>query len=616
MNEETSNMHIIFNNVSVKSKIKGSWVQILDNVSGSIPKGKLVALLGESGSGKTTLLHVLCGITNNSSDFIVEGEILVDGKPREPLTWFKQFGLVRQEDKMDERQSVYECIEDAARFFSKSNDKKIIDPMCKKYLKLCNIEEIKDHTIKNISGGQKKRLSIARVLLTEPEILFLDEPFSGLDFINSTNLGNFFKHASTNLNTTFLFSVHMGPASIMQKCDKIIFLHKSELIFIGSNEELEEVYKNIGVKVPNGMSKIDHLASLTSTKYEYIESMDASNILQQFIELNKQNTLNIISGKNKTIPSKRLMFFMPSFSQIWTLMRRRFILTYLKGYKPILMEKIGLVVLFLSCAIFYSIRWHVRENININDSSNLQNSYNQILAENFFEDLYILTIFSILNSQFLGRLWDILLTELRIVSDELSLCKYNLVTYILCVIIYAYAYMLIVLVTVCLPLLFIYLENKDPLRSVLGYLLLISPVTLFCSLGMSLLFSLSKNFLTIKGLNQIAFIDFILELINLADPLHRSKGILGKINMFIYNFVPFVNLAMFSYEIITGGQYRGYSIHHSSIIFINVDSFKRKKMLELCDSENFYIVFSVVFGVLLLAGLFIQFWYRSPRFRL
>ncbi|EJW02977.1 hypothetical protein EDEG_02621 [Edhazardia aedis USNM 41457] len=519
-------MEIIFNNITVKAKTKGKWITILNNISGKIPKGSMVALIGESGSGKTTLMHVLCGIVSSSSNYIVEGEITVDGKPRDPTTWFEKFGLVRQEDLFNEEETVYECISNSAKLFYERNDKKFIDAICKKYLQLLNIEEIKNSRIKVISGGQKKRLSIACVLLKEPDIVFLDEPFTGLDTNNAINLGNFLKHGSVNFGTTFLFSDHVAPLEIKLQLDCIILLFKSDMVYSGSIHELNEIYKNLGIKTAENICPVEHLSMLSDKVFEYNKLCEDSGVvLNKLIELNRQNTAKITSGKGKFIYPKRLFFFAPSFAQIWTLICRRFRLTYFKGIKRILGKFYSLLplIIYISTKILqFGLTTGFKtlpDGKTQNQDDNEQLAY--LISRQTWENEIITTSFLILSTILLGHLWEIIRGDLKITKDELILRKYNIVTYTLYVIMAASIHLSLVTAFTFFPVLFYVIAYINVIDLAVIFILKILLFAFLMSFGMAFSFATKNLFIIVKFINQIFFVAPIIEF--LPEILHNDK---------------------------------------------------------------------------------------------
>lgn len=154
---------------------------ILDNVSGSIPLGKLTAIYGPSGSGKTTLLNTLSFHLDDIKNATLDGDIFLENK--EVTTFLPDSAYVEQEDTLFAQLTVQETLEYGYDFYeNKGNKKEEID----KILRVLGLLKVKDTMVgdefmRGVSGGEKKRVSIGVELIKKPKYIFLDEPTSGLD---------------------------------------------------------------------------------------------------------------------------------------------------------------------------------------------------------------------------------------------------------------------------------------------------------------------------------------------------------------------------------------------------------------------------------------------------
>lgn len=160
--------------VSDLSKVYDGGVKALDAVDLDIRRGEIFALLGPNGAGKTTLISIICGIVTPSS-----GKVTVDG--HDILADYKQtrrrIGLVPQEISTDMFEKVKNAVAFSRGLFGKPPDRAYLDEL----LKDLSLWDKRDAQIRELSGGMKRRLMIAKALSHEPEILFLDEPTAGVD---------------------------------------------------------------------------------------------------------------------------------------------------------------------------------------------------------------------------------------------------------------------------------------------------------------------------------------------------------------------------------------------------------------------------------------------------
>ncbi len=156
---------------------------ILDNVSGSVKAGEVLAILGSSGGGKTTLLNILAHRLAGSN---VTGQVLLDGQSLSTGELRALSTYVEQEDALIGALTVRETVDFSVRFslpkLSKKERRTRVDEMLESFgiMERANVP-IGTPLRKGISGGQKRRVSVASQLITLPKIVFLDEPTSGLD---------------------------------------------------------------------------------------------------------------------------------------------------------------------------------------------------------------------------------------------------------------------------------------------------------------------------------------------------------------------------------------------------------------------------------------------------
>ncbi|EJW03058.1 hypothetical protein EDEG_02560 [Edhazardia aedis USNM 41457] len=609
-------MEVVFNNITVKVKTTNGWITILNNVCGKISKRSMVGVFGESGSGKTTLMHILTGIVRSSGKYIIEGEITVDGKPRDPEIWLKKIGFVRQEDLFNQEETIYECIENCARFFYQRSDKAFIDPICQKYLQLVNISDVKNTKIKEISGGQKKRLSIACVLLKEPDIVFLDEPFSGLDSNNIINIGNFLKHDSEKNGTSYVVIAHTVPSYVMALFEYVICLNKGDPVYIGNIKDLEAIFQSAGVEIPKNAPVVELLLQMTDTKFSYMQKTDFSKATSYLKKYYVDSTSSIGSGKGKFIRAKRIFFCKPSFSQVFTMIRRRFNLTFCKGLKRILWKLLSFIPIITALAVTIIAKFSVDVELEKNTESNQKIDLEKLQL--ICAIVFSFSSYSILCGMLLGQLWGIMKNEKKIAQDELDTGKYNLVTYILYVIIYSYVYTILISILVVLPMLLCFFNFIQSLKIVWTFIWKVSPIALLLFWGISSIFHMSILFSIIKFILQISFL-FILFFSEVLKPSKvDDKWYMKLINLWPSLCVS-LYLDVYSFEIFRFGvsdaliQYTE-DENQTDVNFF--DNAKKLIMNDLLSTDKFYFIFSAIVVVLLIAGAATQYTFRVPKYTL
>lgn len=201
---------------------KSGSVKALRGISFQVEQGDFLGIMGPSGSGKTTLLNILSGIDNatNGEVFINEKSILNMKKDELALFRRKNVGFIFQDFNLLDSLTVKENIG-----FPMTVDKikpEIIEDKANELLNFLNLKEIENSYPYNISGGQKQKAAVARALISEPKIVFADEPTGNLDSKSSMNIMETFKQINEEKKATILMVTHDPFAASF--CKRIIFI--------------------------------------------------------------------------------------------------------------------------------------------------------------------------------------------------------------------------------------------------------------------------------------------------------------------------------------------------------------------------------------------------------
>ena len=216
---------ITINNVCKSYKSK----KALDNVSLEIKQGELFGLLGVNGAGKTTLIKILCGLTRKTSGVITIDNFNLDKE----IDKIKEIiDLSPQETAVANNLTVKENLEFFANVYN-HNDVNIINEI----VDIFKLNEVLNQKAKTLSGGYKRRLSIAIALISKPKILFLDEPTLGLDVFARRELWNIIKTLQTNI-TIILTSHYLEE--IENLCDRVAILSNGKLLHAGTIAEIKQ----------------------------------------------------------------------------------------------------------------------------------------------------------------------------------------------------------------------------------------------------------------------------------------------------------------------------------------------------------------------------------------
>mgnify|MGYP000766639753 FL=1 len=202
-----------------------------DNVSFSVEKGKLVALLGPSGSGKTTILRMIAGLEKPDS-----GDILIDGKRVNDIPASKRgIGFVFQSYALFRYMTVYENIAFGLKI--QKAKKKDIDTRVRELIKLIGLEGFERRYPSQLSGGQRQRVAFARALAPNPQVLLLDEPFAALDAKVRQDLRSWLKNMIAKLGITSIFVTH-DQSEAIEVSDEIIVTNKGRIEQTGTPIEI------------------------------------------------------------------------------------------------------------------------------------------------------------------------------------------------------------------------------------------------------------------------------------------------------------------------------------------------------------------------------------------
>jgi ABC-2 type transport system ATP-binding protein len=204
----------------------------VDKINFEVKKGQIFSFLGPNGAGKTTTINILTTLLP-----IQKGTVTISGfnVKHEPDDVRRSIGIVFQRETLDWNLRVWEILEFHGRLYSipKNTRKARVEEL----LQIVELTEKKNEYVKHLSGGMKRRLEIARGLMTRPEILFLDEPTIGLDPHSRKKIWEYIKQVNREGVTIFLTTHYMDEAD--QLSDEICIMDKGKIITNGTSEELK-----------------------------------------------------------------------------------------------------------------------------------------------------------------------------------------------------------------------------------------------------------------------------------------------------------------------------------------------------------------------------------------
>ncbi|MBR2975200.1 MAG: ABC transporter ATP-binding protein [Clostridia bacterium] len=218
----------------------------LDNVCLAIKQGELFGLLGVNGAGKTTLIKILCGLTKKTSGTVTINNFNLD----KDIDKIKEIiDISPQETSVANNLTVKENLEFFANIYS-NNDASTINEI----VDIFNLNEVLNQRAKTLSGGYKRRLSIAIALISKPQILFLDEPTLGLDVFARRELWTIIKKLKNSI-TIILTSHYLEE--IENLCDRVAILSNGKLLHTGTIDDIKQAtgsnnFEDAFVKIVEG----------------------------------------------------------------------------------------------------------------------------------------------------------------------------------------------------------------------------------------------------------------------------------------------------------------------------------------------------------------------------
>ncbi len=232
-------------------------LQAVNNISFDIQKGQIFSFLGPNGAGKTTTINLLITLMP-----IQQGKVTIAGYDvaTQKDNVRRSIGVVFQDQRLDRDLTVWETLDFHGRIYS--IPKEIRKQRISELLQLVELTEKKEEFTKNLSGGMKRRLEIARGLLVQPKVLFLDEPTIGLDTQTRKRIWSYIKKVREQGVTVLLTTHYMDEAD--QNSDIVCIIDKGKIIANGTPEQLKQ---SLGRDCIQVQTDNDHKA------YRLIESL-------------------------------------------------------------------------------------------------------------------------------------------------------------------------------------------------------------------------------------------------------------------------------------------------------------------------------------------------------
>ncbi|MDR7857475.1 ATP-binding cassette domain-containing protein [Tissierella sp.] len=284
-----------------------SGTEVLHGVSFSITSGKAMGFLGRNGAGKTTTIRILMGLFDAN-----DGEILLDGKKFNPRE--HSIGYLPEERGLYPKQKVL----DQLTYFGELRglSKKSAKENTLFWLERLGVSEYKDKKLETLSKGNQQKVQIVETLICNPDIIILDEPFSGLDPVNSQILKDVISEL-IDKGKLVIFSSHQ-MSYVEEFCEEIALIDKGNIVLTGSLKAIKKEYGRNRMTLSSSNQSLDELHNLLSSKVHGINIAEAKNghlIIELLNGKSKKDLLNDLISLD--IDVERFSIYEPSLTDIF-----------------------------------------------------------------------------------------------------------------------------------------------------------------------------------------------------------------------------------------------------------------------------------------------------------
>ncbi|KAJ4786292.1 ABC transporter G family member 23 [Rhynchospora pubera] len=250
-----------------------SSIHLLKSVSFVAKSSEILAIVGPSGAGKSTLLRTISGRVKHS-DFDPKCISFNDQPASKPSRLRKLCGFVTQEDNLLPLLTVKETLMFSAQFrikgmSSKEKEERVLLLMQELGLEHIADSYIGDEEVRGISGGERKRVSIAIDVIHDPPILLLDEPTSGLDSTSALQVLELLSSMAKVRKQIFILTIHQPSYRMLQYLSSFLILSHGTVAHHGSLQSLEDVICQLGLKIPTQLNPLEFVMEITDQLVEY-----------------------------------------------------------------------------------------------------------------------------------------------------------------------------------------------------------------------------------------------------------------------------------------------------------------------------------------------------------
>ena len=300
---------------ALKLEVKGlkkvfGETEVLHGISFTVESGKALGLLGRNGAGKTTTIRILMDVFRANS-----GEILINGKKFKPLDY--KIGYLPEERGLYPKRKVAEQIIYLATLRGLS--KKKAKENTYKWLKKLGVEEYADRKLDTLSKGNQQKVQLAQTLVAYPEIVILDEPFSGLDPVNSQILKDCINELIAD-NKLVIFSSHQ-MSYVEEFCEDIAIVNKGEIILSGNLKDIKKKFGENRLVLSACNYSLEKLKEVCENNFS--ELVDVNEVKKEFIVLELKKDISkkqlLLALINSGVDIEKFGEYEPTLTDIFVL---------------------------------------------------------------------------------------------------------------------------------------------------------------------------------------------------------------------------------------------------------------------------------------------------------
>jgi len=236
---------------------------ILRDVSAQARGGQVFAIMGPSGAGKTTLLNMLM---LKAGPGVSYGTVTLNDRPLSATTFSKHCAAVEQVDRLWAYLTCEQQIRYALRLLVQPASKaSYLINECG--LDVCRHVKAGNDFVKGLSGGQKRRLSVALALAKDPALFILDEPTSGLDAASAAAVMRLLREVSTHKQSIVLSTIHQPSHSVFAALDTVLILSRGRAAYFGATDRMTQYFADLGKPFPSAMNPAEYVLDLVNSDF-------------------------------------------------------------------------------------------------------------------------------------------------------------------------------------------------------------------------------------------------------------------------------------------------------------------------------------------------------------